>query len=957
MKKSIKRIIFVLALCIFAVAVLSACGKYTLSRPGGVYVEQTTLTLRWNVITQADAYTVQITGDDGTKQEEAFDNEYALQYLAVGKYNIRVKAVDKDGEYKESSWSETVVFEREAETGLTYSLTKDKKSYVVTGMNKSLTEIVIPDTYRGKNVVAVKEGAFERKNSLISVKLGKNVTEIEARAFGACEALEEVILPDGLLKIGNNAFQSCKKLTEIVVPAGVETIPSDAFSYCSALTTVQFPQDLVTIKNNAFYRSGLTEISLPSGADTIEDNAFQDCSALTKANLGGTKTIGKEAFRNCPVLSTVRATKVKMVGAYAFQSCKALPSISLPAESIGDGAFLSCETLSEVSVGVGVTKIGSAAFYGTAVWNDSSDIVYIGDDDGRYVVGCKNTALSAVYANYSSERPNSVVWEPNVLGIADRAFMNYDPSTQLFYGHEKLNAIFLTDTVKWIGDRAFFGAKVLSSVTFGTGTEKIGKYAFASNTALRNILFPKYENGVSLREIDDYAFYNSLQFNSINSSKNGLFPDTLERIGMRAFNQTQFLNDGLKGDKLIYFGGWLVGYIGSLNEVIVAENTKGIIDYAFYKNDTVTNAYSLSAELKYVGRGAFSKCSALATADFTQSKSLKTVGAYAFYHCDKLTKVAFPYSLENMGEYVMSSCGVLNEVKFFEEIEDENGEIKKSTLSAIPVGSFSNCISLKSLVIPDSVQSIGNSAFSGCSGLETIILGDGVKTVGDRAFKNCVALSAVAFGKSLRTVGARAFYGCENLVTVDLPDSVRTIGDYSFYGCKGLENLKLNAGLRSVGKNAFAECKNLKSVVFPATLGQIGAHAFRSCNALSSVVIPNTVAEIGKHAFYGCNNITIYTDYSAAPDGFERLWNSSYRPVVWGCTLSDDKTYVVSVVRSEDDIQNVSEQKVLTAPEREGYDFLGWSLTPDGTEADYLLDFTTAPDGTVLYAIWAEAAE
>lgn len=957
MKKSIKRIIFVVVLCIFAAATLSACGKYTLSRPGGVYVEQTTLTLRWNEITQANAYAVQITGDDGTKEEESFANEYALQYLAPGKYNIRVKAVDKDGNYNESSWSETVVFERETETGLTYALTSDKKSYAVTGMNKSLTEIVIPDTYRGKNVVAVNEGAFERKNSLVSVKIGKNVTAIGARAFGACEALEEVALPEGLLTIGNNAFQSCKKLTAIVIPAGVETIPSDAFSYCSALTTVQFPQDLVTIKNNAFYRSGITEISLPSGTDTIEDNAFQDCSALKEANLGGTKTVGKEAFRDCAVLSSVRTTKVKTVGAYAFQNCKALRSISLPAESIGDGAFLSCEALSEVSVGVEVTKIGSAAFYGTAVWNDASDIVYIGDDDGRYVVGCKNTALPAVYATYSSERPNSLIWETNVLGIADRAFMNYDQSTQLFSSHEKLSAVFFTDTVKWIGDRAFFGTKVLSSVTFGTGMEQIGKYAFANGTALQNILFPKYENGVSLREIGDYAFYNCLQFNRINSNTKGIFPDTLERIGMRAFNQTQFLNDGLKGDKLIYFGGWLVGYIGSIEEVIVAENTKGIIDYAFYKNDTVTNAYSLSAELKYVGRGAFSKCSALATADFTQSESLKTVGAYAFYHCDKLTKVAFPYSLENIGEYVMSSCSVLSEVKFFEETEDENGEIKQSMLTNIPTGSFSNCVSLKSLVIPDSVQSIGNSAFSGCSGLETIILGDGVKTVGDRAFKNCVALSAVAFGKSLRTVGTRAFYGCENLVSVDLPDSVRTIGDYSFYGCKGLENLKLNVGLRSVGKNAFAECKNLKSVVFPATLGQIGAHAFRSCNALSSVVIPNTVAEIGKHAFYGCNNITIYTDYEVAPEGFERLWNSSYRPIVWGCALSDDKTYVVSVVNSEDNVQNVSEQKVLTVPERAGYDFLGWSLAPDGTDADYLSDFTTAPDGTVLSAIWAEIAE
>ena len=81
-----------------------------------------------------------------------------------------------------------------------------------------------------------------------------------------------------------------------------------------------------------------------------------------------------------------------------------------------------------------------------------------------------------------------------------------------------------------------------------------------------------------------------------------------------------------------------------------------------------------------------------------------------------------------------------------------------------------------------------------------------------------------------------------------------------------------------------------------------------------------------KHAFYGCDSLTIYTELSSAPDGWEKHWNSSYRPIIWNCTLSEDKDYVVSFEMKDGGITNKNGSNTLSAPTRVGYIFKGWAI-------------------------------
>ena len=109
---------------------------------------------------------------------------------------------------------------------------------------------------------------------------------------------------------------------------------------------------------------------------------------------------------------------------------------------------------------------------------------------------------------------------------------------------------------------------------------------------------------------------------------------------------------------------------------------------------------------------------------------------------------------------------------------------------------------------------------------------------------------------------------------------------------------------------------------------------------------------VGSQAFPD-NGLTIYVE---TPNGLSNWYisdNSSYNTFNWNsdeflvtrdCTLSEDKTYVVSISGTG---QN------LNTPYRQGYTFGGWSLTEGGTTADYTAaNVNTASGGATLYVIW-----
>jgi uncharacterized repeat protein (TIGR02543 family) len=249
------------------------------------------------------------------------------------------------------------------------------------------------------------------------------------------------------------------------------------------------------------------------------------------------------------------------------------------------------------------------------------------------------------------------------------------------------------------------------------------------------------------------------------------------------------------------------------------------------------------------------------------------------------------------------------------------------------------------------LETIGDYAFYKCISLPEIVLPQTVKTVGEYAFSHCVSLKSITLSNAMTEIKDRTFSYCEALESIVIPDSVTKIGAYAFYKNSGLKEIDLGVGVQSIGEYAFFEAIALEVLELPANIQEVGRYAFKGSAALQSLVLTPDIEVIGEHAFYGCNLMTIYSDASAKVEGWDVRWNSGYRPIVYGCTLSEDKTYVVSFTYTAAAIDNVMKREI-TAPVREGYTFVGWSTQAEGGET--FTDLTQAQEGVTLYAIWTK---
>ena len=253
------------------------------------------------------------------------------------------------------------------------------------------------------------------------------------------------------------------------------------------------------------------------------------------------------------------------------------------------------------------------------------------------------------------------------------------------------------------------------------------------------------------------------------------------------------------------------------------------------------------------------------------------------------------------------------------------------------------------------LTAIGDYAFGNCSSLTELSVPNSVKTIGNRAFSKCTALSRISLPEGIIYIGEYAFNRCESLASIALPDSLVTISDKLFYRCTALSQVEFGNSVTSVGSYAFYNCSGLTDIRLPDSVKNIGNYAFKGCSGLRSVVLKKSVENVGNHIFSGCSSLTVYTDNAERPENWEGRWNSGYRPVIWGCTLSEEG-YVVSFTKNANTVSYLTAKNGVSEPRRDGFTFGGWSATVGEEEVIYTVsELADVPDGTVLTAVWVPA--
>lgn len=147
------------------------------------------------------------------------------------------------------------------------------------------TTLELPST-----LTAIREGAFSRYNSLVSIDIPASVTSIGSRAFEGCSNLTSVNY-GGNPSLGTFMFSGCAAITDITafLPNGTTSIISNMFQRCSGLTDVVIPEGVVRVNVNAFYYcTGVLSFSYPSTIQRIDTQEGIWNNAITEIIINAT---------------------------------------------------------------------------------------------------------------------------------------------------------------------------------------------------------------------------------------------------------------------------------------------------------------------------------------------------------------------------------------------------------------------------------------------------------------------------------------------------------------------------------------------------------------------------------------------------------------------------------------------------------------------------------------------
>jgi len=480
-------------------------------------------------------------------------------------------------------------------------------------------------------------------------------------------------------------------------------------------------------------------------------------------------------------------------------------------------------------------------------------------------------------------------WSYTVTGIDDDAFQ---------YG-SGMTALTIPNTVTSISSSAFTNATGLTSLTIEDGTTSLG-------ISLPNSPLTKLYMGRNITTYGAIKKATNLTLtvrSGITSLNSGLFygcstltrisiPETINVIETSVFENCTSLSSFTVPASVSSIGSGAFRGCTNLKTFIIEDGdslltlTDQFDNSAFSDNCPIDSLY-LGRNLKYATR----KWTNLTRVDIGD-KVTHLIGSL-FSNCTKLTNVHLGANVATMGTGVFSGCTSLESIDLsvtklttlplysFYQCSSLKSVLFPADLTEIQYGSFENCTSLSSFTVPASVSSIGSGAFHGCTNLKTFIIedSDSELTMGDGSNSpfsdNCAIdslylgrninsdfkrgmwtnLTRVAIGDKVTHLIESLFYGYTKLRNVHFGENITSMGEYVFSGCSSMTYIDMTGKLAAVPYRTFYNCKALESVILPANITCLGGWLFDGCSSLKSINIPGTVTEMGYYTFSGCSSL------------------------------------------------------------------------------------------------------
>ena len=607
-------------------------------------------------------------------------------------------------------------------------------------------------------------------------------------------------------------------------------------------------------------------VTAPTGTLTIPATVTNESTEYSVTS------IGSGAFISCSSLTAVTISDgVTSIGKGAFKMCNGITSVTIPVSvtSIGESAFGNCQALTAVTIPDGVTQIGDYAFNRcsalTAINVAESNSDYC--SDGGVLFNKDKTTL----IQYPIGKPEtSYIIPEGVTSVGGYAFAEC----------KALTAVTIPVSVTSIGINAFFNCKALTAVTIPDGVTNIGMYAFyGCNNAFTSVSIP---DGVT--EIASYTFAYCYSLKRVTIGKG------VTRLGVYAFG-FNYEYDEVTVNAVVppalyensfskVFGSSKVVYVPAESladykeaegwkeftnlKAIGSEFTAGNLKYEI--TDKAAKTVTLTG---YVTKptGALT-IPATVTNEGTEY-SVTSIGKKAFYQCNGITEMTVaatvPPTVKKDAFYrVSKNISVYVPKESLAAYKAADGWKEFTNLKAI--GSEFTAGNLKYEITDFTAKTVTLTGYvtapTGALTIPAIVTHEGteysVTAIGERAFYQCKGITEMTVAATVPpTVGTNAFTGVSKSIPVYV--SLEALDAYlAADGWKDFTNLQAK------GFSSFT-VDNLTYRVTGSTAVELTGYETEPTDILD---IPATVTYEGKSfnvtaikesAFSNCSKITLLT--------------------------------------------------------------------------------------------------
>lgn len=387
------------------------------------------------------------------------------------------------------------------------------------------------------------------------------------------------------------------------------------------------------ISDYMFYQlPNIVSLTLPNEIETIGRYGVLDCANLVKVTVG---------------------PNVKSINYGAFKNCKKLVQVNFPdaLESIGEEAFWNCESLKELKFGQNLKTIDKRAFCCNTSLTDVTcgpSLVSTGEKVFGLCSSLRNVDLSQTQLKgieketfYECENLQEVKL-PNTL-----EYIGY----QAFY-YAGMPHITLPESLKSIGNCAFWGAKRLVDIVVPNSVTEMGLYAFNACSSLESFTF-----GTGMTEIPKSCF------SICNNLREITITDNIVKIGENAFQECTNLKKVNFSPNTTTIGRWAFASSG-LEEIVLPNTITEVGDNAFSFAPNLRKV-TLSSGMTQLNRGLFEKSPVLE--EVIIPEGIKKICFVAIQYNPLLNNLVLPSTIEEVASWCCSNS-VGSDVKPYSEM-------------------------------------------------------------------------------------------------------------------------------------------------------------------------------------------------------------------------------------------------------------------------------------------------